>query len=476
MRGSCMTAESVSNNPYIAYLDKQPDEKLPSLLQSFYKKYPGKSCPWPELRDIRAWLRKQYEEIWRLEQLPQTEIIDSHAEALEVLEHGNPIEYMLDIFRNDHIGDELLALSYIACIGASLCSNTQGLHPGTTGKSGTGKTHSMQAIIDQIPEECVFQGSFSDKAWFYSNMQPGTIFFLDDAANLQDQHIDIIKQATSNYQEGFSRITTDVQKKTTYKVNIPKRPIFFVNSVDGEYDFQFLNRQLNLTVDEKHYAQIFEDQRNKAKTGNTGFIAGKEKFVIREMWRILYQRSLVKPRIPFIEEIEWHNMENSRNYPMFRDTVFSFAAINQFQRKQDAEGCLLANHQDAKLAMQIWNKISKEQVSKLNQKEMRVMQKIIELVRDQPDRHVDRPSLLKELPWINNGDLTHVLKGRRNLKGSYVGGLVNKIPGLTIEKMSIKEEYSLRTSHIEVIYYTGSLDLLKQFESVVTWRAPSSPL
>lgn len=384
----------------------------------------------------------------------------------------DPLQYLLYIYNRDHVGDRLVGLSYHATIGCTLCENVEGLHPGTTGKSGGGKSHSMRTALHLVPVDYVFRGSHSDLAWFYSKMKTGTIIFLDDAENLKDIHRDVIKQATTTYQEGFERTISDPKNKGVVVVKIPPRCTFWVNSADGSYDFQFLNRQITLGVDEEHLEEIFEKQTGDATAGTRGFLEDDKWNVARAIWRILKEGEPVKVKIPFLDEIEWTNKENPRNWPMFLDTVSAFAAIRQFQRKRDEAGYLIAEPSDADDAMELWNSISKEQRTKLNKKQMAVMQKIVELMGTK-GRELMRVDLQKALPNLTRGDLTHILKGRKTPAGIYVGGLVNMVPGLDIIPVSSKEyDADVRTKHGEVIIYHGDLDIWVQLEVLVRWKAP----
>lgn len=397
-------------------------------------------------------------------------ITDVHGDAMKILEHGDPIAHMLKVYNKDHVGDVLLGKSYIATIGCTLCSNTHGIHPGTTGKSGAGKSHSMMTLLHQIPEKYIFKGSFSDQAWFYAEMKPGTVIFLDDAENLKDVHKDVIKQATTTYQEGFDRKISDPKNKNVIKVSIPPRCSFWVNSADGEYELQFLNRQINLSVDEGHLEDIFRKQTEDGITGDRLFTKDYDWKITVEMWDVLKGRETVKVKIPFLNDMEWNNKENPRNWPMFQDTICAFAAIRQFQREKDSDGAIIAKPEDADSAMEIWNKISREQRTKLNEKQLQVMQKIVELMRGKGKNEIPRVDLAKALPGLTKGDLTHILKGRKRSDGQYIGGLLNLAPGLDVQKITEKPDPYADAKHGELIIYNGTFDIWTEFTTLVRWR------
>jgi hypothetical protein len=330
----------------------------------------------------------------------------------------------------------------------------------------------MKILIHQLPPEFVFKGSFSDQAWFYTQMEPGTVIYLDDAADLKDIHRDIIKQYTTSYQEPFVRTITDPKNRDTVTVSIPPRCSFWVNSVEGEYELQFLNRQINLAVDEKHTDEIYNKQTKDGISGNRLPTRDENWQIAQEMWAILKSAPAARVRIPFLNELEWNNKENPRNWPMFQDTIASFTAIRQFKRRRDEDGSLIAEKEDANDAIEIWNKISKEQRTKLNEKQLMVMQKIVEIMQKTSFREVLRTDLLKALPDMTKGDLSHTLKGRKTPSGTYVGGLVNLVPNLDIVPISSRRDSEVDTKHGEVIVYNGTLDIWTQFTSMVCWKIP----
>ena len=395
--------------------------------------------------------------------------IEIKNKALEILQTGDPVSHMLMVYNKDHVGDVLLGKSYIAAIGCTLCSNTDGIHPGTTGKSGAGKSHSMKTVLHQIPEEWVFSGSFSDQAWFYSGMKEGTILFLDDAENLKDLHRDIIKQVSTTYQEGYERKSVDSKERKIIQVKIPPRPCFFINSAGGDYELQFLNRQINLAVNETHLDEIFEKQTKDGISGDRQLTRDEDWQVVREIWRILKNAPPINVKIPFLNEIEWNNRENTRNWPMFHDTISAFTAIRQ-HRRAGIEGHIIADRQDADDAIEIWNSISHEQKTKLNTKQLGVMHKIIEMMKKGGKGELLRADLARELPGMTSGDLTHILKGRRNrVTGGYEGGLINLVPGLDITRVASKD-YNNDIKQGDLIVYNGVFNIWGEFSTIVRWK------
>jgi len=397
-----------------------------------------------------------------------------HRTAMDILENRDPFNYIMGIYNQNHVGDTLLGKSYLAILGCTLCTNTAGIHPGTTGKSGLGKSHSMEAMLHLYPPEYVFRQGFSDLAWFYVNMTPGTVIFLDDAQNLKDIHKDIIKVATTRYQEGYERAISDPKMKKTDTLRIPPRCTFWINSVEGEYDLQFLNRQINLATNEKQTEEIYQKQLADSKRGTQGFPEDKECQIAREMHRILRKENPIRVMAPILDNIKWLNKENPRNYPMFVDTICGVTAINQFQREKDPNGTVIATREDVNTAMKIWSAISQQQRTKLSPKQLAVMLKIVELMRGANHNELLRTDLAKALPDLTSGDLTHVLKGRRQLNGRYEGGLLNLVPGLEITQARSSRDSEVIVKQGDLLIYNGDFDHWSEYGAIAVWKTPDA--
>lgn len=396
-----------------------------------------------------------------------------HKRAMEILKNEDPIEFMMNAYSRDHIGDTLLGKSYLACIGCTLCTTTGGIHPGTTGKSGSGKTHSMRTMLHQMPPEYVLEGSYSGLAWMYAEIKPGTIILNDDAKNMSDTQKDLVKSATSNYQKGITRIITNTQTKKVDKLSLPERCSFWINSAEGDYGIEFLNRQISLTTNEDHADEIYEKQKEDGITGKPEFTEDDKWKIVVEMHRLLKNSPPITMKIPHLENIEWRNKENSRNYSMFQDTIAGFAAIRQFQRKHDIDGAVIADKEDVDAAMEVWSSISATQRSKLNKKQMRVMQTLVELMKKTKRTEVARPDLLKAMPDITEGGMTHIFNGRLNKDGTREGGLLNLVSGLSVHHETRKDDAYAPQRHVVVYSFVGDLDTWGQFESIVSWKSPS---
>lgn len=385
---------------------------------------------------------------------------DIHDKAMQVLTIGRPIAYLKKQFDKLHIGDDSGFYGLTASFGCQLAENTDGLQPAFTGKSGGGKTDICLSYFHLLPEEFKRRGSFSNQSFFYEPLETGTVILLDEAQNLPDDIKDLIKQSTSYYQESFTRIT--VKQQTPVHLTTPARPVYLLTSVDGAFQDQMLNRQLSLTIDETKPQDeaVMEAIIKRYQSGKKKFPETKGVLVCREIWRILKTSPPVNVKISL--KFKWKNPENRRNLTMFYDTVAGFAAIMQFQRKRDADGCILATRDDAIMAKdEVWTAIEKEQVSKLTKPQLALIRYILKFEPDSAEntRSLPRQDILRGLKW-SDSKLSRAASG---IKGE--GGLSDKLPGFYITTESRKA--GDRVIQYKTYNLVGDFNMLEQFESLV---------
>ncbi|HWQ63649.1 MAG TPA: hypothetical protein VN429_04465 [Methanospirillum sp.] len=123
--------------------------------------------------------------------------------AHEALSTGDPLRFSIDTFGLDHEGDRVVA----KCLARSLASrsviNSKGLHVSVTGESGKGKFHTVDTMLQQVPDELRLDRRMSDKALFNDvGLRPGSVIALDDIP-LSDQMQEILKGVTTSFQKPF---------------------------------------------------------------------------------------------------------------------------------------------------------------------------------------------------------------------------------------------------------------------------------
>ncbi len=395
---------------------------------------------------------------------------EGDTKARDILERGDPVRFIMDTFNHIHVGDRDVGTLLLCTIGAQLCSNTKGLHPGLTGESGKGKSDACRAMFHLVPKEYKINSSLSAKALFYRGLVPGTVIFLDDIDQLDMEFQRIIKESTTKYQEGHEHTYTNPKKEGPDKtdvVSIPPRCTWWITSVGGTFDLQVLNRQLTLAVneDDAQDTAVIEKIFERAETGEYELEESEDVLTCREIFRLLCSATAQKIRIPYARDhIIWNDKKNRRNPGMFIDTVRAFAAINQYQRGRDAEGNIIANVDDFKEAKRLWAGIEKEQVSKLNKNEFRVLELI-------SNASLDGLTFgkIQQLAKMPKSTLSVILNGRKQQDGTMVGGLLSKVPGLLHDDItrSTGDEHD-RTYKRHMVYRLDTkFDVLAQFGTLV---------
>jgi hypothetical protein len=344
--------------------------------------------------------------------------------ATEILERGNPIQYILDTYHKIHVGDEITGKATLAGIGSQSVKNSSGIQPKVSGKSGKGKSHAEKTILHLTPREYIIESSLSDMAVYHLDLKPGTIIFSDDT-EVSEGLQGVIKRATTNYQ--IQTIHTISVKKEggawgAMQLTIPPRIMWVLTSVDDNGSIEFLNRQLNLGVDESQDQdkKVMEHHLRKAVTGEVEFSINDDVLVCREIIKDIKSRCLTV-RIPYAERIIWNDPENRRNLPQFLDLIKSFAVFDHRHRVHTDENTIEANEIDFETALSLYSTRSINQKFKLNDNELGVLKKMVKgLPHD--------IKMIQTLTGLSYASVYRLFHGRDGK-----GGLLNKVPDLIYE-------------------------------------------
>lgn len=386
-------------------------------------------------------------------------------EADRILREGDPIAYLKEQFSKIHIGDDTIFYGLLASIGSQSCRSSDGIQPGLTGESGKGKTDACRALYHLLPDDYKMRGSFSNKSLFYHLKKPGTVLFFDDAARLHEDIQDIIKQSTSAFQEPFIHRTVD--RGVPKELLLPARLDYWITTVSGNFELQFLNRQMNLSVDDStnQDEKVMTVTLERYQQGEDRFIESEEVHICREMIKILKDLEPVIVKIPFADKIHWNQPKNRRNLPMFLDTVTAFTAFRQFQRERDETGAIIATRDDFELAKKLWTGIGKEQVGKLTKDDLRLLNCIKEKGEKSHTGIFSIPRMIaKRELGFSDYKMDLIINGKNG-----TGGLKEKVEGFELIRgtKTTGDEYLKRTIHFDELEYDGSLDTFGQFNDLV---------
>jgi primase-polymerase (primpol)-like protein len=378
-----------------------------------------------------------------------------HTKAMEVLEHGDPIEYIVDACSKMVVGARNALTKLICCVSVSNIKSTQGLHPKLNGKSSGGKTHTVMVFTHHLPPEMVNKGSQSAKAAFYFGFPARTWNVKDDYAPGGNEDMDTtIKQTSSTYHQPYEHKTVVDGAPVSHTVG-PEQ-IWVITSVDASQDIQVLNRQLPINVDDSDEMTKQVNDRTIERYGNGEVVFGEteEVLVCREMFRIMRDADYIGVRIPFHNRIKWLDVSNGRNAPIFMDIVVGITGMYRFQREVDADGYYLATEEDFRKALALFTEKSAmdEMTKRLTAKEA----ELANLLSVHPDGMIGEA--IAEALGVGTDRVRKLVKQ-----------LSNKIDGVstTRQSMSVGDEIRRTTTQMNVYRLTG-YSPLQNYAGVVT--------
>jgi DNA primase catalytic core len=362
-------------------------------------------------------------------------------DALNILKTGNPMHYICDTIKNIHIGDERATEGLNLAIANQSCLNTQGIQIKLSGDSGGGKSHLAKSVCHCLRDKHIIESSLSAKAAYYMDLQPGTILFSDDTEISEDMET-VIKRSTTNYQDYTTHTT--VKDGNSMTLTIPPRILWLITSVEDEVSDQLLNRQLIFNVDTstEQKNKIFEMQKAEALEGEIKTLQVTHEVVVcREMWDMIKSETF-KVRVPFIDDVDVMDKSNSRNFPMFLDMLKGYTIFNHMQRDKDEDGYLLATKDDFYAAKSLFESQTESVLTKLNEKERRIIQAIGQSGKEGAEINQIAKSIGLSYHVVRNA-----LKGRNRKQG----GLLEKVKNLKLvegsKSFTVEEEQGMKTTN-----------------------------
>jgi hypothetical protein len=398
-----------------------------------------KRCDPPiETTELKSLFERAISDLVTVEEPPKvTTDEDVHAEALTVLTEGDPIKYFSETFSTLHSGDEEIGKVFLCSWAVQCATTTTGIQPGLDGRKGAGKTSGARAAIHLYPPEFVFDTSFSNKALFYdSRIRPGCVVFSDETSTLPPDLSSTIKRAMSKFQTGTEHLTvekTDSGKIESKRVKIPERVTFIFTGVYDTGDDEILDRQYRLSLAPNKEAGVTFAQflKDRMKTGREEYPVTHEVRVCREILRIM-KSQVFRVKIPFSDSIIFSDMDARRDMIMLFDFIQASAVIHFTRREQvktDDITELTATTEDFRTASEIFTASENTRQFRLSKDERALL-----------DWMADHSKLegMTEREILEGWGNSTRMRIRRLLYGpDGKAGLVNKVPGLVVEKQSI---------------------------------------
>jgi primase-polymerase (primpol)-like protein len=391
-----------------------------------------------------------------------------HLKALEILEHGDPIQFISDSCGRMVLGAEKAFKKLICCVAVQGIKQSSGLHPKLNGESGSGKTWVVLTFAHHLPPEAVVKGSSSNLAAFYHQDGDQVFRILDDYQAGNETLDTIIKQTSSVFHQKYDHRTVKKQEPVT--LYIGSEQTWAITSVDSSQDIQVLNRQIPINVDDSEVLTRKVNARTIQRygEGEGQFPEDETVRVCREIWRILRADGLISVKIPFWQRIEWLEVSNRRNPSLFMDLLVAHTAMNRYQREKDSEGYYLATEDDFQAAKALFtDKDAEELVHRLTRKE----REFTDLLSKHPGG-LTREEAAEALQISVNrvSQLAYGEKGK--------GGLTQKLPGFTAEDITDSEMLDAgeckRRSTKRTLFKLSIYDALTGFDAVVVLKDENS--
>lgn len=401
----------------------------------------SKSHPRKKKKAQKSGIQKENHPNFEHEENP--EIIQK---AEEILREGHPVQYMRETFVLDHVGDQVVAECLILSLASRIVINSKGLHVSITGDSGKGKSHAIDTMLAQVPEEFRLSGRISDKALFYSqDLKPGTVIALDDVS-LSEQMQEILKGVITSFLKPF-KYRTVTKDRNGITCTIPERCVWWVAKVEGVGDDQIFNRMLTAWIDdsEEQDKKVLERTlREAAQIPPAVSSVREEILVIRQMWRMVEDTFVI---IPYAEQIEFQSVANRRNPDMLLDLIKTNAALMQFQRERktvDGTEYIIASMDDFKQAVRLYNALNGDtggQITKLTRNES----SLIEAIRTLNQEELTVLDIQRVTGWTNSA-ISKLLNGYAS-RGHIYSGLLQKCPAISFYDRSVTVGDVGQTTH-----------------------------
>jgi hypothetical protein len=394
---------------------------------------------WPELRAMHEPKRQKRQEVSPPPPPPPPAApapSPAYRErAMEILQHGDPLAFLLDTFNREHVGDRTVAECLAISVASQSVENTNGLHVAISGNSGKGKSHACTAMLALLPETARLTGTVSNKALYYhDSLQPGTVLLFDDVS-LSDDLQEVLKSATANFREPIEHRTVTADRKLQV-CRIPERCVWWLAKVEDPGDDQVMNRMLTVWIDDSRE----QDERVLAhmkEAEAVGPSMGEDEDVLtaRALWEAV-REEVLPVRIPFARAIHFSAAQNRRNPGMLFDLIKACARLFFLQRERDGEGRVLARPEDFAAAARLYGSLNGTaggQETKLTKNEAAALETVAAM-----GLRVFTIRQVQEALGVTYQQAYRVLQGHER-RGRTYAGLLEKCPAVSVVRTTVSE-------------------------------------
>lgn len=286
---------------------------------------------------------------------------ETAGKAMEILETGDPIGYILDTWNMIHLGDRELGYMLLCSSVCSSIAASDGLSINIRSAWGY---HACMSMLHLIPEKWWVKRSFGDNAIFYSNsIQPDMIFFSDDEEMSDDLRM-VFRKSVSNFQELTEiEIVSDHGKTEIFKVLTGLT--WWLSAIkDPEIEQHCLKIVIENT--DQRTKAISERLQKRRKIGEERYPEYPEVNICRAIFDEIKSK---KEKVVFNFDIRFGDRIGIESQNFIYELMLATALINRYQRQRNDEGAIIAERKDFDTAAHNFAALSDIQVSKLTKPE-----------------------------------------------------------------------------------------------------------
>jgi len=399
--------------------NKRPWGDIKKAAESSYKKIYAVGCGtiqsrWPNLCNLNCPIQQrktqkafkkssatptpeEIEEIKKKAELKATPSQEARQKALEILEHGDPIEFVGDTIQLMHKGDrELGQYIYAATLTPELGFK---LHLLTVGSSGVGKSDLLRKTTRCVPEnKRIKLDSLSPKSVFAATQAGidlnGVVFYVDDADPDDDEQIKTLKMLATDDPDAIRHWTLD-DKRNFADFVITRDFVVFASTIQALTDKQgqILRRYevLNPSEDDATLKAALKHIKDSVRDGKAEEEYPSDFEVARAItWEIKNQK--LKVAIPFDFDFPPMGFESKTALKKFSALVWAIAKAF-FKQRIIIDNTVLAQPEDFELAVKLW---AKRQPLKVDEIAMKVL---MALGEEEPQENVLVEDKVKTITW-----------------------------------------------------------------------------
>ncbi len=378
--------------------------------------------------------------------------VQTKEKALEILEHGDPIKFIIDAWNKIHSGDAAFGYVLLCSAVSNAVVSSDGIPINFNGDSGGGKSHACRTMLHLIPQKYWSKKSLSSKALFYSSsIRKGTILFSDDVI-MGDDVKTIYKNSVSDFQEEVEHETVDVNRKGV-TLKAPPQITWWLTSVTDPGNAEIERRTLKIVIDtnKDRTAIISARLGERKRKAEAKYPEYPDVIICRAIFSIIKatpEKIIIPYKIKFNEDVGIDTQN------LVYELIYSTTLLNKYQRKRTENNEIISIPDDFNLVISNFMKISDTQISKYTKSELVVVQHMKALAKVSPYATVTSDELQLKF-GKSKGWVSQVFKGKNGN-----GGLLSKSPNIIEEDISTKDESdTVRKKHYKFVGEWNELSL-----------------